>query len=205
MNVREVDGTTVNRQNSYSNQSSTPHFQPRVQTSFLKYSFQIPRNPIFIIKMGMKARCQCSKIQFTTSADKPLAIYACHCTECRHQSSSAFGITAVFPYFELPDSVSDLVGSYTRITIKGRHMECLFCKSCGARLLHRFRDYVPSPGEKPDPKATSNVKGGCLEDLDKELMSRIIHIWTKHAIVDIPEGAEQWEEAPGMAPNPLER
>lgn len=205
MNVRRGKGTTVNRQSSYSTKSSTPHFQPLVQTHPLKYSLQTPRNLILLFRMGMKARCQCSKIQFTTSAAKPLAIYACHCTECRHQTSSAFGITAVFPYFELPDSVSELVGSYTRITIKGRHMECLFCKGCGARLLHRFRDYVPAPGEKPDPKATSNVKGGCLEDLDKELMNGIIHIWTKHAIVDILEGAERWEEAPGIPPNPLER
>lgn len=153
----------------------------------------------------MKARCQCSKVQFVTSADRPLALYACHCTECQHQSSSAFGITAVFPYFELPDSVSNLVGSYTRVTLKGRHMECLFCKSCGARLLHRFRDYVPAPGEQPNPKATSNVKGGCLEGLDKEMMKGIIHIWTKHAIIDLPEGAEKWEEDPGMPANPLER
>lgn len=155
--------------------------------------------------MGLKARCQCSKVQFTTSTDKPLAIYACHCTECRHQSSSAFGITAVFPFFELPDFASDLVGSYTRITLKGRHMECLFCKNCGARLLHRFRDTLPAPGEKPSPTTTYSVKGGCLEDLDKEMVKGAVHIWTKHAIVEIPEGAEQWEEGPDMSPNPLER
>ncbi|OQE28553.1 hypothetical protein PENSTE_c003G07310 [Penicillium steckii] len=155
--------------------------------------------------MGMKARCQCSKVEFTTSTDKPLALYACHCTECRHQSASAFGITAIFPYFELPESVSDLVGSYTRTTLKDRQMECLFCKNCGARLLHRFRHFVPAPGEKADPKATTNVKGGCLEDLDKDMMKDVIHIWTKHAIVDIPEGAQQWEADPGMPPNPLER
>ncbi|KAJ5724526.1 hypothetical protein N7493_006254 [Penicillium malachiteum] len=154
--------------------------------------------------MGMKARCQCSKVQFTTSADKPLALYACHCTECRHQSSSAFGITAVFPYFELPESTSDLVGSYTRITLKGRHMECLFCKNCGARILHRFRDAMPSPGEQPKPTSTTNVKGGCLEGLDQEMMKSIVHIWTKHAIIKIPEGVQHWEEAPPFA-NPLER
>lgn len=75
-------------------------------------------------------------------------------------------------------------------------MECLFCKNCGARLLHRFRDVVPAPGEKPDSTAATNVKGGCLEGLNKEMMRSAIHIWTKYAIVDIPERAEQWEEAP---------
>lgn len=83
-------------------------------------------------------------------------------------------------------------------------MECLFCKRCGARILHRFRDAMPGPGESPKPTSSTNVKGGCLEDLDKELMEGIVHIWTKHAIVDIPEGVERWEEAPPV-PNPLER
>ncbi|KAJ5103966.1 hypothetical protein N7532_004495 [Penicillium argentinense] len=146
--------------------------------------------------MGMQGRCQCSKVQFTTPTDKPLAVYACHCTECRHQSSSAFGITVRFPYFELPESVNDLVGIHARLTLKGRTMECLFCKSCGARLMHRFRDDIPAPGEKPRLTAVSSVKGGCLEELDREMMRNAIHIWTKHAIVDIPEGVEQWEEAP---------
>lgn len=154
--------------------------------------------------MGMNARCQCGQVKFTTPTDKPLRLHACHCTECRHQSSAAFGITAIFPYFELPESVSHLVGSYTRTTLKYRQMECLFCKNCGARLLHRFRDMVPAPGEKPSPTAITNVKGGCLEDLDKEMMREAVHIWTRHAIVDIPEGLEQWEEAPPKA-NPLER
>lgn len=81
-------------------------------------------------------------------------------------------------------------------------MECLFCKHCGSRLLHRFRDAVPAPGEKPGPTATTNVKGGCLEGLDKEIMKGIVHIWTQHAIVDIPEGVESWPQAPPR-PNPL--
>jgi hypothetical protein len=152
--------------------------------------------------MGMQGRCQCGKIQFTTPTEKPLNVYACHCTECRHQSSSAFGITAIFRYFELPESSSEFLGSYTRLTLKKRHMECLFCTNCGARILHRFRDFVPAPGEKPAPTAITNVKGGCLEGLDKEMMRKAIHIWTQHAIVDIPEGVEQWEREPPN-PNPL--
>ena len=36
------------------------------------------------------------------------------------------------------------------------------------------------------------------------MMKGVVHIWTKHAIVEIPEGVESWEEAPPVA-NPLER
>ncbi|KAJ5819962.1 hypothetical protein N7474_005553 [Penicillium riverlandense] len=151
--------------------------------------------------MGMKARCQCGQVSFETPLDKPLRINVCHCTECQHQSSSAFGISAIFPYFELPESVSNLVGSYTRRTLNGRDMECLFCKNCGARVMHRFRNMVPAPGEKAGPTAIANVKGGCL-DLDKQIMSTAVHIWCQHAVVPIPEGAEQWPAAPPQ-PNPL--
>ncbi|KAJ5239909.1 hypothetical protein N7468_004528 [Penicillium chermesinum] len=146
--------------------------------------------------MGMQARCQCAKVRFTTPLDEPLALYACHCTECRHQSSAAFGITASFPYFELPASVSGLVGSYTRKTLTGRHLECLFCKNCGSRLLHRIHEAKPAPGEAPSPTATTNVKGGCLEALDKKMMRGIVHIWTENAIIYIPEGVEQWPKEP---------
>lgn len=75
-------------------------------------------------------------------------------------------------------------------------MECLFCKNCGARLLHRVREVVPPPGEAPGPSATLSVKGGCLEGLDREMMRGAVHIWTRHAVVDIPEGVERWEEEP---------
>lgn len=162
-----------------------------------------PNNRSDTKNMGMTARCQCSLVKFTTPIPKPLRLHACHCTECRHQSSAAFGLTAIFPYFELPEPVSELVGSYTRLTLSGREMECLFCKNCGARLLHRFRDVVPAPGERPGPTATVNVKGGCLEGLDREMMKTAVHIWTRHAVVDIPEGVEAWEGAPPRA-NPLE-
>ncbi|KAJ5115173.1 hypothetical protein NUU61_000932 [Penicillium alfredii] len=153
--------------------------------------------------MGMKARCQCSKVQFTAPTDKPLVTYICHCTECRHQSSSAFGISTIFPYFELPDSVFSLLSSHTRFTLKGRWMECFFCKSCGARVMHRFRDVVPAPGEDPSPTAIINIKGGCLEGLNRDMLRQAIHVWCKEAIVDIPEGVERWDEgAPGV--NPLQ-
>ncbi len=180
----------------------SPHLVCLSQRSYLSTSSST-QQAAHNITIGMKGRCQCSKIQFTTPAAKPLRINVCHCTECRHQSSSAFGITAIFPYFELPESAPDLVGTYTRRTLKGRTMECLFCKNCGTRLIHRFRDVVPSPGDKPSPSATSSVKGGCLVDLDAAMMRDAIHIWCQHAIVPIPEGVERWEQAPPK-PNPLE-
>ncbi len=41
-----------------------------------------------------------------------------------------------------------------------------------------------------------SVKAGCLDGLSKEMMRKAVHIWTRSAVVDIPEGAERYEEEP---------
>lgn len=50
-------------------------------------------------------------------------------------------------------------------------------------------------GEEKVAKMLS-VKAGCLDGLSKTMMRKAIHIWTKSAVVDIPEGVEQYEEEP---------
>lgn len=162
-------------------------------------SFQINihhRRSPYLLQLTMNARCQCAQISFSTPTPTPQALYICHCTECRHQSSSAFGITAVFPYFELPPSTRDMLGSYTRHTLKGQVKEGLFCRNCGARILHRDRSDVPRPGESPAPHATVRVRGGCLEGLTRDMMDGAVHIWCKEAVVRIPEGVERFDEEP---------
>lgn len=152
----------------------------------------------------MEGHCQCSLIRFTTPLPEPIKIFICHCTECRHQSSSAYGISVIFPSFEIADpklprsnsnniSSNTAVGTddpatgiYTRQTLTGNRLECLFCRNCGARLIDRI------PGEP-----TLCVKGGCLVGLKKEMMARAAHVWCKEAVVEVPEGVERWEENPG--------
>ncbi|OJJ50686.1 hypothetical protein ASPZODRAFT_126611 [Penicilliopsis zonata CBS 506.65] len=129
----------------------------------------------------MEGRCQCGHIRFITPLPRPLKIYFCHCTECRHQSSSAHGVSAIFPSFEIPNPVpgSDIteqVGLYIRHTLRGCELQCLFCRRCGARLVHRVEG---------DEKLS--VKGGCLVDLNEDMMRHAEHIWCKEAVVEIPD------------------
>ena len=41
-----------------------------------------------------------------------------------------------------------------------------------------------------------SVKAGCLDGLTKENYRKAIHIWTKSAVTDIPEGVEAYEGEP---------
>jgi len=36
----------------------------------------------------------------------------------------------------------------------------------------------------------------CVEGLTREMMDGAVHIWTKRAVVPVPDGAEVWEEEP---------
>ncbi|KIV95751.1 hypothetical protein PV10_03367 [Exophiala mesophila] len=137
----------------------------------------------------MEGRCQCGQIRFTTPTPQPQALYICHCTECRHQSSSTYGMTAIFPYFEITPPHPGAIGIYSRPNSHYRTVG-YFCTNCGSRLIHA--DYIA----EGQPAKMLSVKAGCLTGLNKDMMRSAIHIWTKSAVVDIPEGVEAYEEEP---------
>lgn len=56
--------------------------------------------------------------------------------------------------------------------------------------MHVHVDYDGKEAE------TVSVKAGCLTGLNKEMMRGAAHIWTKSAVIDIPEGARAYEEEP---------
>jgi len=129
----------------------------------------------------MEVTCQCGHINFKTSLPAPLALYICHCLECRLQSSSAFGASAIFPRPDLPTSMFSQLGTFTR-PAKAGLMTCYFCKGCGSRIWHE-REGVEM----------ASIKGGLVKGLDWDTA---VHLWTKRAVVPIPEGVVSWEEEP---------
>lgn len=137
----------------------------------------------------MQGRCQCGLITFTTPLPSPQRLLICHCTQCRHQSSSTYGTTALFPSFEIPSPFPGAIATYARPNTNGE-TQGFFCTRCGSRLMHRsiLRDGVPA-------QAVS-VKSGCLEGITKEMMRGAVHIWTREAVVDVPRDAEAYEEEP---------
>ena len=148
-----------------------------------RFSPSLSQTPI-IMSSNPKISCQCGAISLTAPLPSPLFSYACHCLQCRAQSASAFGISYIFPAADFwpPSDPATRQGLslWTRPTDAGNTLECWFCKVCGVRVVHR--------GILPDgtPKPTVSVKGGCVEGVSLE---GVKHIWTRTALVDVPEGS----------------
>jgi hypothetical protein len=134
--------------------------------------------------MVLTGGCQCGQARYEVTSE-PTEIYVCHCTECRKQSASAFGISVDFPRASLRLTQGG-VASWTRAADSGRRRECFFCPVCGSRLWHAM----------PDSDADISVKGGSL-DAPPDL-TNAVHIWTsrKLAGVIIPANARQYPREP---------
>ena len=128
--------------------------------------------------------CQCGGVRYECEGEA-LALYVCHCRECRRQSASAFGISVIVPRQGLRVT-RGAPNSWARPTDSGGRLECAFCPTCGARLWHQ-----PEGGSD-----TVSVKGGSLDDPPD--ISTAIHIWTSRRMpgVTIPEDARQFAEEP---------
>ncbi|MEM1255164.1 MAG: GFA family protein [Cyanobacteria bacterium P01_H01_bin.21] len=111
--------------------------------------------------------CQCGQIRYELQAE-PLTLYVCHCTDCQHQSSSAFGMSMPLPR----ESVKLTKGTpkqWSRPSASGRTVACFFCSNCGTRLFHQ-----PSRNDK-----ITNIKPGTLDDTS--WLEPAAHLWTASA------------------------
>lgn len=87
----------------------------------------------------------------------------------------------------LPQEAKDRLQLFTVTADSGNKKHCYFCPECGVRL------YAHS--HKPDgtPVGIVSIKAGAVEGLE---WKDVIHIWTKSAVVPIPEGVKQYEKGP---------
>lgn len=129
--------------------------------------------------------CQCGRVRYEISGPM-LELYVCHCLECRRQSASAFGISAIFRAgdFRL---VQGAPQSWSRLADSGRSVHCHFCPDCGSRLWHS--DLAAEP--------EVSVKGGSLDDPPD--LGQAIHIWTSRKLpgLIIPPDARNFPGEPG--------
>jgi hypothetical protein len=128
--------------------------------------------------------CQCGRVRYE-SAGEPIALYICHCRECRKQSASAFGMSLVVPRhgFRTTQGTPEI---WVRDADSGGRVTCAFCPHCGSRLWH----------ERAGATTTITIKAGSLDEpVD---ISTAIHIWTSRKLpgVVIPPDAVQYPQEP---------
>ena len=128
--------------------------------------------------------CQCGAVRYEVTAE-PVALYVCHCRECRKQSASAFGISIIVGRQDFRITRGE-VKVWSRPTDRGGRLACAFCPECGSRLWH----------EAVGAAATISVKGGSLDEaLD---LRAAVHIWTARKLpgVLIPSTAARFPGEP---------
>jgi len=128
------------------------------------------------MQLPMTGGCQCGAVRYEIRA-APLTLYACHCSECQKQSSSAFGMSLSVPR----DGFAITRGEprhWQRSSDSGRAVDCFFCGTCGVRIYHSGSggsDWL-------------NVKPGTLDDT--RWLRPVGHLWTNSAQGWVPLGEE---------------
>ena len=130
-------------------------------------------------------RCQCGELRYE-SAGEPIALYVCHCRECRKQSAAAFGMSLEVPRAGLR-LTQGTPKFWTRPTDSGRRVKL--------RLLPELR-LARSGMSATSPAETLTIKAGSLDEpVD---FSTAIHIWTSRKLpgMEIPADAQQFPGEP---------
>lgn len=128
--------------------------------------------------------CNCGAVRYRISA-APLAVVACHCTQCRRQSGAAYSVNLVVRANTM--IVEGVPASWEdRDTGSGAPLAREHCGRCGSPIRS-----VPSAS----PKFVA-VKAGTLDD--PSAYAPELHIWTRSKLpwVTIPEGLPSFEKDP---------
>lgn len=97
--------------------------------------------------------CQCGAVRYRI-AGEPEWLTICHCSECKHQSGSAFGMSLRLRADDV--TTTGPTKTWTRIADSGNPVVCHFCEICGTRVFH-----VPAmPG-------FVHIKPGTLDDFTR--------------------------------------
>ena len=115
--------------------------------------------------------CQCGEIRYRLIGE-PIFLAVCHCTDCKHRSGSAFGMSLRMRKAD----VELLQGAPKQWTTRSDKI-CVFCGTCGTRLWHG-----------PGPLGNLSVKPGTLdvwsydEMFDPSQLAPRYEGWTKHKL-----------------------
>lgn len=131
--------------------------------------------------------CQCGSLRYEVRGE-PLAVCACHCTDCQRRSGSAFGITM----FAARSQVTLARGEparYDYVEQDGRRWIGTYCANCVIRLW----------SESPRNPDVLFLAAGTLDATSG--LAPAVHVWTRSAQswVRIPDDVPTFAQQPEMA------
>lgn len=134
------------------------------------------------IELPQVGGCQCGAVRYEVTG-LPLALYACHCTECQRQSGSAFGLSMIVAAgdFHLTGALKHFARDGGGETEVHGH----FCPECGTRIYH----------SRPGRRDRYTLKPGTLDDTTWLRPSAAIWLRSAQGWAPIPDG---WKTFPGQ-------
>ena len=112
--------------------------------------------------------CQCGRIRYRLLA-RPKMLYACHCSDCQKQSSSAFGMSLIIDRAKVEFTAGEFdLKLWQTKGEDGAIKRCAFCPECGSRIYHG--------GEQNDE---ISIKAGSLDDTSR--LQPVAQIWLRSA------------------------
>ena len=126
------------------------------------------------IRLPLTGGCLCGACRYALRA-APFVVYACHCTDCRRQSGSAYGLSMPAPRAAFAVTQGE-PAAWLRTLPSGRRSNVRFCGVCATRLFAESSPDIVTirPGTLDDtgwlrPAAQmfmrSALPWACLEDV----------------------------------------
>lgn len=129
-------------------------------------------------------RCLCGATRYRIT-EEPLAVYACHCTDCQKRSGSAFGLS-MWIHRAAIEVTQGEAALHTSSTREGRIRNGRICAQCSIRLWSELQ-------ERPN---LAVARPGTLDDTS--WLRPAAHLWTRSAQpwFAFPKGVTRYETQP---------
>lgn len=136
-----------------------------------------------MVKYPISGSCQCGQVTYTL-LEPPIAIAACHCTQCQKLSASAFSITAMVQSDAL--EVKGELSEWSRVAASGNTTTAKFCPTCGSHVYHLSSAHPDKIMLKPSGLS------------DTSIIQPTIHVWMseKQDWYSVPDGVTVFETQP---------
>ena len=107
-------------------------------------------------------KCLCGRVTYKVDTE-PMAIFNCHCDDCRRATGSVFGTNLFVSEDKI--EIRGKVSSYSHISDSGSRMTKLFCPNCGSLMF----------GKNSAKVNVISIRAGTVDE--KDLIKPMINVF----------------------------